>query len=170
MKKADAAKMEDEGAKLSTQFAEKYVGEMKPDRLRNLCQNLGFSADKGSESLARALMKHKDRGVQGMACLTVAQILKKRSEETYDKDAKQATALLDEAEKLFGRAEKDFADVQAGFRGTVGDMAKRELFEIRHLAIGKPAPDVENEDQDGKKFKLSDYKGKVVLLDFWSQF
>jgi cytochrome oxidase Cu insertion factor (SCO1/SenC/PrrC family) len=24
-------------------------------------------------------------------------------------------------------------------------------------------------DQDGKKFKLSDYKGKVVLLDFWSQ-
>jgi hypothetical protein len=33
--------------------------------------------------------------------------------------------------------------------------------------IGKPAPEIEWEDIDGKPFKLSDYKGKVVLLDFW---
>jgi peroxiredoxin len=30
-------------------------------------------------------------------------------------------------------------------------------------------PEIDGEDQDGKQFKLSDYKGKVVLLDFWSQ-
>ena len=54
--------------------------------------------------------------------------------------------------------------------GTVADKAKSELFEIRFLAIGKTAPDIEGEDQDGKKFRLSDYKGKVVLLDFWSQY
>ena len=46
-------------------------------------------------------------------------------------------------------------------------MAKRELFELRNLVIGKAAPDIEGEDIDGKKFKLSDYRGKVVLLDFW---
>ena len=34
-------------------------------------------------------------------------------------------------------------------------------------AVGKPAPEIAGEDIDGKKFKLSDYKGKVVLLDFW---
>ena len=38
---------------------------------------------------------------------------------------------------------------------------------IRNLAIGKSAPDIEGDDLDGKKFKLSEYRGKVVVLDFW---
>lgn len=35
------------------------------------------------------------------------------------------------------------------------------------LGVGKPAPDIEGSDIDGKLFKLSDYRGKVVMLDFW---
>lgn len=34
--------------------------------------------------------------------------------------------------------------------------------------IGKSAPDIVGIDADGKKFRLSDYRGKVVLLDFWA--
>jgi cytochrome oxidase Cu insertion factor (SCO1/SenC/PrrC family) len=30
------------------------------------------------------------------------------------------------------------------------------------------APEIVGTDQDGKEFRLSDYRGKVVLLDFWS--
>ena len=60
--------------------------------------------------------------------------------------------------------------MKTGFRGTVGSVAKGELFDMRHLSVGKPVPDVDGEDQDGQKFKISDYKGKVVLLDFWSEF
>ena len=29
------------------------------------------------------------------------------------------------------------------------------------------APEIEAEDLDGVSFKLSDYRGKVVVLDFW---
>jgi hypothetical protein len=29
------------------------------------------------------------------------------------------------------------------------------------------APEIEGIDMDGQKFKLSDYRGKVVVLDFW---
>ena len=36
-----------------------------------------------------------------------------------------------------------------------------------NLSIGKEAPEIEGEDIDGNKFKLSDYRGKVVVLDFW---
>ncbi|HMC90420.1 MAG TPA: redoxin domain-containing protein [Gemmataceae bacterium] len=42
-----------------------------------------------------------------------------------------------------------------------------DLFELRHLLPGKPAPEIAGQDIDGKGFKLSDYRGKVVLLDFW---
>jgi hypothetical protein len=50
---------------------------------------------------------------------------------------------------------------------TVGDAADAELFELRHLQPGKPAPEITGTDIDGKAFQLSDYRGKVVLLDFW---
>ena len=35
------------------------------------------------------------------------------------------------------------------------------------LRIGTAAPEISGEDIDGVPFKLSDYRGKVVLLDFW---
>jgi hypothetical protein len=38
---------------------------------------------------------------------------------------------------------------------------------VTGLEVGNLAPEIEGEDTDGKKFKLSDYRGKVVLLDFW---
>ena len=35
------------------------------------------------------------------------------------------------------------------------------------LRVGTEAPEIAGEDIDGSPFKLSDYRGKVVLLDFW---
>ena len=74
-----------------------------------------------------------------------------------------------EAEALFERAARHYADVKVPYGDTVGEKARAELFEIRHLSVGREAPDIEGQDQDGKRFKLSDYRGKVVLLDFWHQ-
>jgi len=45
--------------------------------------------------------------------------------------------------------------------------AEGKVFEAEHLQVGKAAPDIEGRDLDGVEFKLSDYKGKVILLDFW---
>jgi hypothetical protein len=75
-----------------------------------------------------------------------------------------------EAEALFERAARDYGKVKLPGGGTVGEMAEAGLFEIRHLVAGKQAPEIEGEDQDGRRFKLSDYRGKVVLLDFWSEY
>jgi hypothetical protein len=34
-------------------------------------------------------------------------------------------------------------------------------------AVGQQAPEIEGEDFDGKPFKLSDYRGRVVVVLFW---
>ena len=41
------------------------------------------------------------------------------------------------------------------------------LYELEKLQIGMVAPDFETVDQDGVAWKLSDYRGKVVIVDFW---
>jgi len=49
-------------------------------------------------------------------------------------------------------------------------MAKKiaaTIFEKEKLGIGCTAPDIEGDDHTGTVFKLSDYRGKVILLDFW---
>ncbi|MDG1874966.1 MAG: TlpA disulfide reductase family protein [Mariniblastus sp.] len=38
---------------------------------------------------------------------------------------------------------------------------------MEHLQVGHEAPDIIGKDLDGMEFRLSDYRGKVVLLDFW---
>jgi len=70
------------------------------------------------------------------------------------------------AEKIFEDVVANYSDVNF-YRGTVADAAKGDLFEIRNLAIGKVAPDIEGSNPDGQTFKLSDYRGKVVVIDFW---
>jgi AhpC/TSA family len=34
-------------------------------------------------------------------------------------------------------------------------------------SVGARAPEIAGRDLDGAPFKLSEYRGKVVLLDFW---
>jgi RNA polymerase sigma factor (sigma-70 family) len=74
-------------------------------------------------------------------------------------------ALDKEAEQLYEQIAKEFADVPTGSE-TTRDHARRELFKLRELAVGKPAPEAEGPDALGKPMKLSDYQGKVVVLTF----
>jgi peroxiredoxin len=48
---------------------------------------------------------------------------------------------------------------------------RRDIDKVKLLGIfpGKPAPDFEATALDGKPFKLSSLRGKVVLVDFWAK-
>ena len=52
-------------------------------------------------------------------------------------------------------------------RGTLGDAAQARLDAWFNLAVGKEAPEVEGVDFEGRPMKLSDYRGKVIMLVFW---
>jgi cytochrome oxidase Cu insertion factor (SCO1/SenC/PrrC family) len=37
-------------------------------------------------------------------------------------------------------------------------------------SFSSPDPQIEADDINGQRFKLSDFRGKVVLLDFWATY
>lgn len=85
-------------------------------------------------------------------------------------------AILHQAEQLFQTVKTDYSDVPnfspgPGIRKpepTLGEQASIELYECQHLTVGRPAPEIEGEDLDGHKLRLSDYRGKVVIISFWA--
>jgi hypothetical protein len=114
-------------------------------------------------------LKNKAEAVEMIK--TLDENTKKMVEQRVGKEALAKIAAADpakataEAEKLFEAVVKEAGD-KASF-AAVKVNAEAELFEMQHLSIGKQPPEIEGDDIDGKKFKLSDYKGKVVVLDFW---
>jgi thiol-disulfide isomerase/thioredoxin len=124
------------------------------------------TTDKSMSVLRTLTDKGADSKVKALACLSLAQVLAGKADAT-DNKAKSGV-LAKEAEDLYERVIKDFADAKDP-RGTpLADTAKSALFEIRNLSVGKKAPDVESKDLDGKTVKLSDHKGKVVVMDIWA--
>lgn len=73
----------------------------------------------------------------------------------------------DRAIAMLHEIQDNYADVKV-FKGTLGDLATRELFHIEHLSVGGTVPEISGEDVDGDEFKLSDYRGKIVMIDFWA--
>jgi thiol-disulfide isomerase/thioredoxin len=100
----------------------------------------------------------------------------KRIDPSYVEYIREAEpgALYTEIEALFERAAKDYGDViydpsrTDRAQRTIADVAGSELDELRHLSVGKVGPEIEGESVDGKGLKLSDYRGKVVVLNFWA--
>ena len=165
---------------------------IRSDKLGPVCQRISFGFCKEYETFLRTVLaKSPHKRVQALACLGLAHFLSNRLQRVDLVKAQPALAkefedlfgkayleelqrqdrarAIKEAEALFEQAVASYGDVKIPEGGTVGAKAKAELFEIRHLSIGKEALDIEGQDQDGKRFKLSDYRGKVVLLDFWSE-
>ena len=100
---------------------------------------------------------------------------RKSYEGYYGREAVDVLSAADAAqfeERAIEAYERLIADSSlAGedYRGnsTYGEAAKLALFELQNLSIGKVAPEIVGEDVDGVPMKLSDYRGKVVVLDFW---
>jgi AhpC/TSA family len=125
------------------------------------------------EALLKAVAeKNPDKTVRGQVAVARAWAAKGKFDAAEKNKSKGADELAAAAEKAFDALAKEYGeckllDTYQKTPPTLADVAKVELFELRNLRVGKTAPDIAGEDLDGVKFKLSDYKGKVVVLDFW---
>ena len=150
-----------------TQEAAKLVAEnwAGSDKVEAVCRSLKYyHCAAGATVLHAAIAKNTHRSVQGYARYSLALYLK------YESDRSGSAApdrFAQEAEELLEEVIRNYGDLPENPGPTLNKFAEGQLFELRHLSIGRAAPDIEGEDIDGKKFKLSDYRGKIVLLNFW---
>jgi peroxiredoxin len=146
--------------------------------------------------LRRVLERNPYLQIRGLACYRLAELLIVRAERVriwqllgsppqsdhrLIRGGPEQFALMsksdprrleDEAAHLLERMVAEFPWVSENQDGDnplgtqLGGPSKTELDRLRRLSIGKPAPEIDGVDLDGKRMKLSDYRGKVVVLYF----
>ena len=122
------------------------------DSLPSFASSVGYLAAELGDERVRAtrdtvIEKNPDADVRALALIARGQFADKAEKGRGRADYTRATEVAKD-EKIAGRAQ-----------GILNEMDK--------LQLGMPAPEIEGNDLDGVAFKLSDYRGKVVVLDFW---
>ena len=151
-----------------------------------------------ADFLKSVVKTNSDRAIRAQAIYALGRLDANKSEalaefENRSQDPVYAKNMTvnDLAEwKTFGTSQQAAADAESEFNEVIAnysdcldlrklsspkeeaprlkELAERQLFALNHLSLGKEAPEIEAEGVDGKKFKLSDSRGKVCVLTFWA--
>ena len=110
--------------------------------------------------LTRLSSQSPHRDVKGFATFTLA--IHQAAALDGPNKAEEAKAVT-----LLKRVVNQYGDVKVA-ETTLGTVIGPILYDVEHLTIGKKSPDVKGKDFDGHNIKLSDFRGKVVVLDFFT--
>jgi thiol-disulfide isomerase/thioredoxin len=149
-----------------------------------------------AEPAARAYLSREDGPPQSQALAAMISLIARADRGEYDRSLadlegflkRRAAVQIPEEERLpppllFAVGEAYLQRLIQGGRYDIArkvcqlaianrsDPAIKAHFEKRQARIdmiGKPAPEIEGKDVDGKLIRLADLKGKVVLVDFWA--
>lgn len=158
--------------------------ESKPAVQAMLLGYAGFNTEQQMVIAELMLKHHKDhklmlKFIYGMAWTDIPNVAAIKQIKDASKDdliRQTATASL---ASLYSRTEDTRKELIASYKELIAwpgiaesnpkllDNTKKDLFKTENLSIGVVAPDIVGTDHEDKEFKLSDYRGKVVLLDFW---
>ena len=151
---ADAAKLKaltkpvaDKLAAINAEYAA-YTPEQKQDKA--VMEALGARYEKEAAGLTPLLLQFANSNPKSFISLN--------SINELASDPDQAAA-----------AEKTFNTLSPELKATYTGKKIAQIFEAgRKTAVGVMAMDFTQNDPDGKPVKLSDFKGKYVLVDFWA--
>jgi peroxiredoxin len=118
-----------------------------------------------------AQIQRNEEAVEHISLYLQADVERVAKEESFARfilaGAYVAMENFDKAEALY----KEVVNSPGGIDRRIVNAAAKELARVgtlRRLTIGSPAVDFAAITTDGKKLRLADYRGKVVLLDFWA--
>jgi len=133
-----------------------HLSSASPTALRGFQSFLEKASDKAQEKEARAL-----------AYFYIGKIASDQLQE--EDETTKVNELVAKSTQNFKKAADIAPNGKIGTT-TIGMEVNNQieaLKAITNLAVGKPVPEIEGTDLNGKKVKLSSYQGKVVLVDLW---
>lgn len=113
---------------------------------------------RGMKLLEQIKKTNPDAKVQGQAALAISIMLGSLGDDRR---------IMEKRIKNIREAIIKSANVSVG-GVTIAEIARDELFKISNLSKGRVAPDIVGLDSASRPLKLSDFRGKVVMLVFWS--
>lgn len=73
----------------------------------------------------------------------------------------------EQALRILRRVKSEYGDVPYRRNDNLGITATKHIRSLTQITVGQPAPEITGINQFGEPMKLSDFRGKVVVLDFW---
>jgi acetyl esterase/lipase len=133
--------------------------------LANFCEILSVTgsppwAVRYERHLRAILAVNQERKVRCAAQYALASVVMVTGEERQAEAEALFEQFLDEFD---GKHNYRYQQIEQGHRNE----AQAQLKELRFRAAGKPAPEIDGLDLAGRPIKLSEYRGRVVLLNFW---
>lgn len=164
-----------------------FADHLQDEGFKRVCTDLSYSepSPKIETRLNLLIEKSPHDSVKAAATFALASYLSQLdttrqyladNPEFRGKASEETIKYLDEREvepmaieALYQTLISEYAELKPreGSKRTYKSMSESSLFALKKLAVGMVAPEIEGADLDGVTFKLSDYRGKVVVLDFW---
>ena len=162
---------------------------LSSEKLATACRSVARARSPAAEDLLRsALNDSPHQSVKVQACYHLAKLLDAEARllqqlqaqpellarvmQYYGNDygahltGLDAASLSRKREQVYETMLEAFPDERIR-NHTLRELAQRALFAIRHLSVGRPAPEIQGTDVFGEPLRLSDYRGQVVMLTFW---
>jgi thiol-disulfide isomerase/thioredoxin len=151
--KDDKGSMQDAAAKIADEILAEYGSSEHVAPMADY--SYVFRPEKFAEVLATLSAPEKPKTVRAAATLANAVRLSRAGQK-------------DKAAPVFEELAKQYGDLAKGYT-TYGELADayRNPHAAKDLEVGKAAPEIVGRSPDGKAMKLSDYKGRVVVVDFF---
>lgn len=149
----------DKAAKVIT---ENHLGNPKA---KDVVVSIAQAGPAGQALLKTVAEKATDKGAKAAALYFLGAGLVEQALE--EDDEKRSDAIAAEAADYLEKAVKEGGEVRLG-TDLIAKLAPDQLATLKSLRVGGQAPNLESVDLDGKKVKLGEFKGKVVLLDIWA--
>lgn len=134
-------------AAMQTQFDDLVAKQ--PDQREMIMQQLGPKYNAELNGLSKAVLKFANENTESLAGFYAINMI---NPAEYEQD------MVAFADKIKGKFKDNPTVVQ--FVEKMGD--------LKAVQVGHPAPDFMVPGLTGTPIKLSDYKGKYVLIDFWA--